>query len=174
MHTVISHARWLVFGCLMFLFVLALTVPVVGAPPEFQTVAQDVTFIDQNSTDQCGFPVQLRLQSTIKISTHDLNNGTIMEVDRYLHATVTFTNLTTGTSYTSHSAGPSLITIEPDGNVSISNVGIYDIITMPGQGLLIKNVGRLVFDENGNVIFEAGTHPTVTGGDVQGLCTALS
>jgi hypothetical protein len=102
-----------------------------------------------------------------------LQKGTVVEIDRFLHATVTFTNLATGTSYTSRSAGPSIITIQTDGAVSIAGLAIFDVVTVPGQGLLIKDVGRLVTDENGNVIFEAGTHPTVTGGNVQGLCTAL-
>ncbi len=174
MHTVISRARWLIFVCLTLLFVLALAVPVVGAPPEFQTVTVDDTWIDQNATDQCGFPVEFHFVGTFKISTNALKNGSVLEIDRVLNASITFTNLATGASYTSLAAGPNHITIAPDGSISSAGLGIYDVITLPGQGLLIKNVGRLVFDENGNVVFEAGTHPTVTGGDVQGLCTALS
>lgn len=173
MHTVMAHARRLLFVGFTLIFFLTTALPAIGAPPDFQTVTQDVTFVDQNATDQCGFPVQLHLLATLKISTHELNNGTTIEIDRGLHATVTFTNLTTGTSYTSRSAGPTIITTDADGNVSIAGLGIYDIITLPGQGMLIKNVGRLVLDESGNILFEAGTHPTVTGGDVQGLCTAL-
>ena len=60
------------------------------------------------------------------------------------------------------------------GSVSIAGLGIYDIITLPGQVLLIKNVGRLVLDQNGNIVFVAGTFPTLTGSNVQGLRTALS
>jgi hypothetical protein len=78
------------------------------------------------------------------------------------------------------SAGPTRITIEPDGNVSIASLGIYDIITLPGQGMLIKNVGRLVLDGSGNVIFEAGTQSATAAGEVPDraaslkLCSAAS
>lgn len=98
----------------------------------------------------------------------------MLEIDREFHARITFTNLSTAVSYTTLAAGPTRITTDPNGNVSIAGLGVYDVVTVPGQGLLIKNVGRLVLDANGNVIFEAGTHPTVTGGNVQGLCDALS
>ncbi len=156
------------------LLALVTAPPALAAPPEFQTVPIDFAFVDENATNQCGFPVQISGSGTLKISVHELQKGTVVEIDRLLHASVTFTNLSTGTSYTSLSAGPNHITIQPDRSVSIAGLGIYDIITLPGQGLLIKNVGRLVVDQNGNIIFEAGTHPTVIGGDVQGLCTALS
>ena len=174
MRTRIARFRRLLLVGLTILFAFMTTAPAFAAPPEFQTVPIDFAFVDENATNQCGFPVQISGSGTLKISTHELQKGGIVEIDRLLHATVTFTNLATHTSYTSLSAGPTIITIQSDGTVSIACVGIFDIITLPGQGLLIKNVGRLVTDGNGAVIFEAGSHPTVTGGNVQGLCTALS
>jgi hypothetical protein len=174
MHTPMARFHRLLFAGLIVLFAFMTTAPMFAAPPQFQTVPIDFTFVDENATNQCGFPVQISGSGTLKISTHELQTGKIVEIQRLLHATVTFTNLATDTSYTSRSAGPTIITIQPDGTTSIAGLGIFDIITLPGQGLLIKNVGRLVTDENGAIIFEAGSHPTVTGGNVQGLCTALS
>jgi hypothetical protein len=157
---------------LLLAFVNAL--PAFAAPPEFQTVPLDVTFVDQNATNQCGFPVQIHLLGTMKISIHNRRDGTVVEIDQLLHFSVISTNLETNTSNTSIAAGPSILTTEADGTITIAGLAIFDVVTVPGQGLLIKDVGRLVTDANGNVIFEAGTHPIITGGDVQGLCTALS
>jgi hypothetical protein len=145
-----------------------------AAPPEFQTVPLDVTFIDQNATNQCGFPVQVNISGTLKISIHDLPNGTAVEIDRYFHATTTFTNLNTDVSYTSKNAGPTRLVLEPDGTSRLAVTGIAAIIILPKEGLVLKNVGRLIIDENGNIIFQAGTAPLYTGGDVSGVCTALS
>ena len=155
------------------LLALVMALPAFAAPPEFQTVPLDVTFIDQNATSQCGFPVQIHLLGTMKIAIHNRRNGTVVEIDQLLHFIVIATNLETSTSNTSIAAGPSIITTQADGTVSIAGLAIFDVVTVPGQGLLIKDVGRLVTDANGNIIFEAGTHPIITGGDVQGLCTAL-
>jgi hypothetical protein len=147
-----------------------------AAPPTFQTVDVDFTLPpDPFVTAQCGFPVEVHGFGTWKISVHERRDGTIVEIDRLLRGSgVTFTNLNTGVSYTSHSAGPSIITTYPDGTGTTAGPGIFDIVIVQGQGLLWKNVGRIVWDENGNVIFEAGTHPAFTGGDASGLCSALS
>jgi hypothetical protein len=159
---------------LVMLLALASNSVAFAAPPEFQTVPLDDTFIEPNLSNECGFPVQAKLSATIKISIHALQNGTVIELDRFLHATITFTNLNTGASYTSINAGPNHIVIEPDGTVRNAVSGIIAIITLPKEGLVLKNVGRIIFDENGNIIFLAGTAPLVTGGDVSGVCTALS
>ena len=44
---------------------------------------------------------------------------------------------------------------------------------LPDGGTIIADVGRLVFDAEGNVIFEAGPHPALHG-DFAALCAALS
>jgi hypothetical protein len=55
-----------------------------------------------------------------------------------------------------------------NGDVGIQAVpGVID-----GGGTVIADVGRLVFDAEGNVIFEAG--PPALHGDFAALCAALS
>jgi hypothetical protein len=44
---------------------------------------------------------------------------------------------------------------------------------LPDGGTVIADVGRLVFDAEGNVTFEAGPHPALHG-DFAALCAALS
>jgi hypothetical protein len=56
-----------------------------------------------------------------------------------------------------------------NGDVGIQAVpGVID-----GGGTVIADVGRLVFDAEGHVIFEAGSHPALHG-DFAALCAALS
>lgn len=148
--------------------------PIFATPPEFQTVPTHFTWVDDNATTQCGFPVQFDVVATVKMSVHDLHNGTVIEIDRYVHATTTFTNLNTYSSYTSHNAGPTKFIFQPDGTFSFMVMGTVAHIRAPGAGLLIKDAGRYVVDQDGNIVFQAGDHPIALGGNVQGLCTALS
>jgi hypothetical protein len=46
-------------------------------------------------------------------------------------------------------------------------------VTLPGSGLILHDVGKVVFDANGNITFEGGPHQ-VLHGDLQELCAALS
>jgi hypothetical protein len=159
---------------LLLAFVLVPAASASAAPPVFQTVEVDFTLPpDPAVTAQCGFPVEVHGFGTWKISVHERKGGTTVEIDRLIHSGVTFTNLTTGESYTSRSAGPSIITTYADGTGTTAGVGIFDIEIVQGEGVLWKNVGRIVWDEAGTVIFEAGSHPAFTGGDASGLCAAL-
>ena len=36
--------------------------------------------------------------------------------------------------------------------------GVWALVTVPGYGQIFKDVGRIVFDFDGNVTFEAGEH----------------
>jgi hypothetical protein len=51
-------------------------------------------------------------------------------------------------------------------------VGLIYNITVPGTGLVYIDAGRIVFNSEGNVIFEAGPHQFLNGSD-QLLCAAL-
>jgi hypothetical protein len=44
-----------------------------------------------------------------------------------------------------------------------NDVGLVFRVFLPGGGTVIADVGRLVFDAEGNVIFEAGPHPARHG-----------
>jgi hypothetical protein len=53
-----------------------------------------------------------------------------------------------------------------------ANAGQIHDVALSG-GLAVHDVGRLVFDADGNVTFEAGPHQGLHG-DVAGLCAALA
>jgi hypothetical protein len=55
----------------------------------------------------------------------------------------------------------------------ITSVGLRYHVTVPGEGLVLVDVGRLEFDENGEVVFAAGPHQ-VEEEDFDKLCAALA
>jgi hypothetical protein len=60
-----------------------------------------------------------------------------------------------------------------DLNGGETNTGIDIRVSLPGGGILYIDRGRLVFDANGNLVSEAGPHPSLSG-DIGGLCAALT
>lgn len=67
-----------------------------------------------------------------------------------------------------------IFTFDPDGSVSThaENGIVFDFV-VPGVGTVLMEVGRLVLDGQGDLLFEAGPHQ-LRDGDLDGLCTALS
>ncbi len=45
--------------------------------------------------------------------------------------------------------------------------------TAPGEGIVAKDAGKIVFDAGGNVIFVAGTHDFWLGSGLTALCAAV-
>ena len=60
-----------------------------------------------------------------------------------------------------------------DLNGGETDAGINIRVSLPGGGILYIDRGRLVVDDNGNLVFEAGHHPSLHG-DIDGLCAALT
>jgi hypothetical protein len=51
--------------------------------------------------------------------------------------------------------------------------GVVFNIQAPGVGVVLMDVGRLIVNEEGEVIFQGGPHPAFFG-DVEGLCSYLA
>jgi len=66
------------------------------------------------------------------------------------------------------------ITYNPDGSIAgIADAGINQVITLPHEGVVYQQVGRVVYDANFNVVFAAGPG-LATPPDDAALCEALS
>ena len=54
-------------------------------------------------------------------------------------------------------------------------MGVFDILPMPGQGLVVHDVGRIIVDTTtGELLFSAGQFTVHgPGGSVDALCAAL-
>lgn len=85
--------------------------------------------------------------------------------------TDTFTNSVTGKTYTGSYNWNYIVdfsTIPPQG----SALGMIYVITIPGEGAVMLEAGRIVMDRFGNVYFEAGPHQ-LSNGDFGTLCAAM-
>jgi len=104
--------------------------------------------------DRAGNPV--RLQIKVNASGEVTNPETGQSVENPAHTTV-FVDLVEGT---------------------VAQVGLVFKATVPGVGVVFHDVGRVVFDAAGNLIFEAGPHDVLnTPGDHAvraNFCAALT
>ena len=57
--------------------------------------------------------------------------------------------------------------------VTITITGVDFKVTLPGSGLILHDVGKVVFAPDGAITFEGGPHQQLHG-EVQKLCAALS
>lgn len=53
-----------------------------------------------------------------------------------------------------------------------THMGLAFAITVPGEGIVVLDAGKLVFDAEGNVIFEGGSHDFLDEGETL-FCAAL-
>lgn len=99
-----------------------------------------------------------------------------MFLERVQDQLITYTNLETGFSISSTMAGGvNRVIVDQDGTVTLVIMGLLDIVTLPGQGLVVQDVGRLIYDlETDQLLFSAGKFTAQgPGGSVEALCAAL-
>ena len=87
--------------------------------------------------------------------------------------TVTWTNLVTGVTLSSNEAAPLIVYYNPGGSfASLQNVGLLFDVTIPGQGRVLLDVGRIVIERNqGSPSKPARTREE--DGDTAAFCSAL-
>jgi hypothetical protein len=163
----------LLIAVMMALLALAPFSAALASPPEFSTVPLDVPF----PIAGCDFPVEGHLKGTLKVSVHlDQDGNFKMQIERVLQGTeFTYTNLDTGASFSSGSTGVDVLRIEEDGVLVISFMGNFSQVTVPGQGLVVQDVGRFILNTaTGEITFSAGQFTLHgPGGDIQAFCAAL-
>jgi hypothetical protein len=79
-------------------------------------------------------------------------------------------NSETGEGFTEHEHSNTLLDL-PRG-VEVTSSGVSYRVTVPGEGVVLLEAGRLEFDEAGNLVFVAGPHQVLRG-DTEKLCEAL-
>jgi hypothetical protein len=147
---------------------LALLAQPAYATPTTGRFEQEITYLDDGASAACGFP----------ITFHQLDRGTYqLFFDK--QGNLIRVQVQTLTSGTATANGITLLEQGRENN-------FYDIVTgtqmdaslefrvwLPGLGVVIMDTGRLLFDAEGNVVFEAGPHPALNG-DFAALCAALT
>jgi hypothetical protein len=157
----------IVLGLAVALAVLTPTAAL-ATPPDTFRIPVEGTFIDEGASAACGFDVLFEISGvqTVQVLYDAAGNPIRVQVHKNFEGTFSANGIT-------------LRQIER-GQVFIdlvegteTDIGLVFRIFLPGGGTAIADVGRLVFDAEGNLIFEAGPHRALHG-DFAALCAALS
>ncbi|HET8652555.1 MAG TPA: hypothetical protein VFM13_08295 [Gaiellaceae bacterium] len=133
--------------------VLMLALPGTAAAdqPSVSTVPISFARIDAGLSRACGFPVFITADGERRITT--FADGRVMT-----HRQVTNTWSANGKTVTNYQT----VTFIDEAGVR-TVVGNLFSIRIPGQGLIVQNMGRVVFDvATGEVLFEAGPHEALS------------
>jgi hypothetical protein len=139
-----------------------------ATPPDTFRIPHEDTFIDEGASAACGFDILFEVSGiqTIQVLYDAAGNPIRAQVHGNIEGTVTANGIT----LREIEHGQTFYDLTDD---SQTLVGLVFRVFLPHGGTVIADVGRLVFDAEGNVIFEAGPHPALHG-DFAALCAALS
>lgn len=134
--------------------------------PAIGTFPISETFVDDGVSEACGFPVTVTIAGDGRFQVFFDQSGNPIRVQVEVNDTGTF-------SANGLTVGQAAHTISIIDLVKGTETDIGIIIRVFDGGTLYLDRGRLVFDANGNLVFEAGPHPSLHG-DFPGLCAALT
>ncbi len=139
-----------------------------AVPPTRRTFILDGTEVLAN----CGsFDVLDRYYAEVVQTNYFDQDGNRVEIHQAIHGTDTYINSVTGEAVTMGSNF--MVHYDPETMLNMSAGRVY-VLTMPGLGNVLLQVGRSVYDvAAGEFIILNGPHQLV-GGDVSGLCAALA
>src|SRR5262245_12138231 len=157
---------------------LAFTATAAANSTQTEIVTEHVTIPFDQATAACGFPVDQRIDGSFKVVSFFDNDGTLLKTIATNFGgpfTVTATNPATGKRATAQSQTlVEIVTFNPDGSVASDSAnGLRFNFVVPGLGVILKATGRVVFDGEGNLIFEAGPHAFLDG-DTAAFCDYLA
>ena len=157
----------IIIGLAAALAVLTPTAALATPPATFRIPHAD-TFIDEGASAACGFDVLFKVSGiqTIQVLYDAAGNPIRVQVHGNIEGTVSANGIT----LREIERGQTFIDLVEGTD---TEVGLLFRVFLPGGGTAIADVGRLVFDAEGNVTFEAGPHPALHG-DFAALCAALS
>lgn len=138
------------------------TAPVTGTFPVNETG------VDDGASAACGFPVSFTLLGSgrFQVLLDQAGNPTRVLVEENVNGTFSGNGQVVGQAV--HT-----VTIFDLAQGTETELGLVTRIFSFNGGTIQAEIGRLIFDANGNVIFEAGPHPALHG-DFTALCAALT
>ena len=171
--SIIRFRRLLLVSLAALLALAAITPTLAASRVQHDTMQVDVTFLNEELSPVCGFPIQNHLTGIVNTSIHyDKDGNVVREISTAPTFQITFTNLNTGKSVIS--PGPSSVKVLYNSNGTVAMVTVNGLnlrIAVPGHGLIFLQTGKLVFDGDGMVIFASQAQQV--SGDIQGFCIAL-
>jgi hypothetical protein len=125
------------------------------------------TNVDPGVSATCGFTVTETDTDMGRFEVFFDSTGTPVRAEVEVH----YTGFFSANGLTVDTAGDTLSIFDLNGGETDAGINIR--VSLPGGGILYIDRGRLVFDDNGNLVSEAGPHPSLHG-DIDGLCAALT
>jgi hypothetical protein len=151
-------------------------------PAQFSRAAAQAGFfpldIQYSDTEMCadhgGLAVWTVLSGNLKVASVQSRNGGGLRIVEIL-ANGRISLAANGRTLRSALAGTVFYGVdEQDNLVDVTFVGLNGVFTVPGEGRIALETGRLVIDGSGNVVFEAGPHDVFgSDPDVARLCAYL-
>ena len=135
-----------------------------AAPPERTAFSEHLLVIDAQS---CPFPIELDLQiwgtDTLFYDRHGDPETLLVKVR------ADGTNSAMGTTLQEHDVLNIRFDLTTD---EVQTAGLPFRVKLPGGGIVIRDAGVVRFDEDRNVVFQGGPHPSLEG-DVAAYCAAF-
>jgi hypothetical protein len=138
------------------------TTPFTGHFP----IEEHVAVLEPEST-VCGFPISLDFSGQGTFQVFFDAQGNIVRI----HVLERVTGMLSANGISLRFMGSDNQFFDLDGTVT--EVGLVFRYALPGVGVVLMDRGRLSFDGDGELLFEAGPHPQLHG-DYGGLCAALT
>ena len=157
-------------GALLISLGLATTGPAFAGSVKQPVIGSFVgieTEVDPGVSAACGFTVTETDTGTAHYEVFFDNTGTPVRAQ----VEENYTGVFTANGLAVDVAGATLSIFDLNGGETDAGINIR--VSLPGGGILYIDRGRLVVDDNGNLVSEAGPHPSLHG-DIPGLCAALT
>ena len=138
------------------------TTPFTGHFP----IEEHFSVLEPESTE-CGFPISLDFTGQGTFQVFFDAQGNMVRIHALEHITGTLSANGIALGFT----GSDNQFFDLDGTVT--EVGLVFRYALPGLGVVLMDRGRLIFNGDGQVLFEAGPHPGMHG-DLGGTCAALT
>jgi hypothetical protein len=160
-----QFVAWVGFLVLAIGMVGTFTGPALAMAPEITPVHDSFNF----TLDFCRFPIEAATRIT-GTETHFFDEqGAVLRDVLHLFASAVWTNPDSGKSVIERDHLMSVIF--PDGE-GFAEIGLNFHVSLPGGRTVLIDSGKLIFDSEGDVVFQAGKHQ-IQDGDVGAVCAAL-
>ncbi len=165
--SLVTRFRFVALGLITLGLLLALPGGALAAKPSV-----DTNFRNKGTTTlDCGNGTVLSVAYVfaLRVTTFFDNSGSPIRVTVHISESDVITNPTNGKTVTIHAANTVRFDLASD---TTTQTGLAFLLHTANPPAVIHIVGRIVFDADGNVIFEAGSHDLE---DPQGaICAAVA
>ncbi|MDP9255946.1 MAG: hypothetical protein M3Q31_05245 [Actinomycetota bacterium] len=154
---------------LLGLAVLAVVGALAGTALAAQPTTEVFTIVNSSgvNTALCGFAITFTENGTFKVTTYyDSAGNPVKSILTNYKSRYTETATANGKTLLANYPLVSITSFPSGAGV---NVGLYVNYTVPGAGAVLLDAGRIVFNPDGTVVFEAGLHQRIDG-DVGAFC----